>query len=203
MAGSMSSTVDPKPSMLRGPRGKYPEGMGTLTVLVTLIWIGALVDVILSPADRIKRLPKVAWVLVVAFLSLIGALLWFGLGRDWSGVVRPPRMPDRLRPQALGPQQGGEFRATPLGDPRSTEQQLEDLDREIAFYKRKAELEAKRPRLAIEAAPGDRAVDHEGAEERTEHDSTTHEDPAVTDSEVADSDISEDEAGTDQFRRRD
>ncbi len=164
MAGSMSSAGNPNPSRRCRQRLQYPGPMGTLTVLVTLIWIGALVDVILSPAERVKRLPKVAWVLIVAFLSLIGALLWFGLGRDWSGLVRPPRMPDRLRPQALGPQQGGEFRATPLGDPRTTEQQLEDLEREIAFYKRKAELEAKRPKLAIEAAPGDRAEDRAGAD---------------------------------------
>lgn len=141
--------------------------MGTLTVLVTLVWIGALVDVILSPADRIKRLPKVAWVLIVAFLSLIGALLWFGLGRDWSGVIRPPKMPDRLRHPSVG-SDGGDYRATPLRDERSTEQQLEDLDREIEFYRRKAEIEARRPRLAIEAAPGDRAIDREDLQNRDE-----------------------------------
>lgn len=46
-----------------------------------VISIYALVDVITTPARRIRSLPKLLWIAMVVLLSLVGVALWFWLGR--------------------------------------------------------------------------------------------------------------------------
>ncbi len=66
-----------------------------MTALVGLImvavWISALVDAILAPEDKVQRLPRVAWILLIVFLTVIGAILWFAFGRERGGGIRPVR----------------------------------------------------------------------------------------------------------------
>jgi hypothetical protein len=51
-------------------------------ILVFAIDIFALVDVIISQDSRFKSLNKLAWILIILFIPLIGAILWFTLGRE-------------------------------------------------------------------------------------------------------------------------
>lgn len=46
-----------------------------------VISIYALIDVITTPARRIRALPKLLWMAIVVLLSLVGVALWFWLGR--------------------------------------------------------------------------------------------------------------------------
>jgi hypothetical protein len=123
------------------------------SVLVLIIFVAALADIITRDQSQVKHLPKVAWILLVIFLPLIGSILWFAIGREWN------------RPEA----------AVPFGDPRrretvspatpglsSTEAQLAALDAEIVAAQQQerirrleAELEAKRtPRPRNEPSTG-------------------------------------------------
>ena len=56
-------------------------GGGVVGLILLAIWIYALFDVITTPDGATKHLPKVGWILIVIFLSTIGAAAWFLLGR--------------------------------------------------------------------------------------------------------------------------
>lgn len=113
-----------------------------LPALVLVLVVASLVDIITRPESDIQHLPKVVWVLLVVFLPVIGGVLWFVIGRTYS-----PR----------GGNGGGRY-AEPFhrGDPgvlraqvtstrvRTTEQELADLDREIALYEKQARLKKLR-----------------------------------------------------------
>lgn len=74
--------------------------------LPIVISIYALVDVITTPARRVRSLPKLLWMPIVVLLSLVGVALWFWLGR-------PPRKRDltMTKPDdsAIGPDDDPEF----------------------------------------------------------------------------------------------
>lgn len=54
-------------------------------------FVVALLDVILRRDDQIKHLPKITWVFIVILLPLIGAILWFAIGREYESSPRPRR----------------------------------------------------------------------------------------------------------------
>jgi hypothetical protein len=79
-----------------------------LPFLVLAIDIYALVDVITVHEWRIKALNKFAWVVIILFLPLIGAILWFTIGKvhgepsdDNAGRGRDARRYDT--PRTLAP----------------------------------------------------------------------------------------------------
>ncbi|AAT89557.1 hypothetical protein ATY41_01200 [Leifsonia xyli subsp. xyli] len=108
--------------------------MAVISLLVFALFLVALIDIILRTGDQIRHLPKVAWIVIVILLPLIGSVLWFALGRERSGA-RAPRPARRKRTVIVR-----ESAPTP-GSP-STEEQLEALEREIADD-RIRQLEAK------------------------------------------------------------
>ncbi len=74
--------------------------------IVLAIDIYALVDIITIVETRIKALNKFAWVLLVIVLPLVGAILWFVLGKENSNNPDDRRGRDSRRydtPRTLGP----------------------------------------------------------------------------------------------------
>jgi hypothetical protein len=63
--------------------------------------IFTVVDIALIDRARVRVLPKIVWVLI-AFIAVVGPVLWFLLGRErltprggsWGPVRRGPRAPD-------------------------------------------------------------------------------------------------------------
>ncbi|HXP57683.1 MAG TPA: PLDc N-terminal domain-containing protein [Streptosporangiaceae bacterium] len=56
---------------------------GALFVLfIAGFWFYCLIDVALTPSNECPRLPKAAWLVIVAVTFVIGAVLWL--------AVRPP-----------------------------------------------------------------------------------------------------------------
>ena len=106
-----------------------------LSVVTLAVMIFALVDIITSDNWRVKHLPKIAWVLLVIFLPLIGSVLWFVLGKEREARSEPfPTFGDPRRRETAVPQRS------------STEDDLAAVEREIQFHERQAEigrLEAK------------------------------------------------------------
>lgn len=111
------------------------------SLLVIALMVGALVDIIRREDSQVRFLPKMAWIVIVILLPLIGSLLWFAIGREYSEAgLRIPRMrsaprtaPTRVDPVPMRPV-----------DTRSTEEQIADLDREIEEWRLRAEIEKRR-----------------------------------------------------------
>ncbi|ABL84037.1 conserved hypothetical protein [Nocardioides sp. JS614] len=90
-----------------------------LGVATFALWVFCLVDAIGSPSDRIRNLPKVAWVLLVLFFPLAGSIAWLVAGRPETGMDRrsayereAPDFPEydrRGRSAAVDPEKDAEF----------------------------------------------------------------------------------------------
>lgn len=78
----------------------YSAGMaGVLFSLAVLaFWIYSLFDVITTPDEESRNLPKVLWVLVVVLVPVVGGLFWMLLGRPQAAGSAPRPRP-RRRPQ--------------------------------------------------------------------------------------------------------
>ncbi|MGK9147887.1 PLD nuclease N-terminal domain-containing protein [Plantibacter flavus] len=124
--------------------------MFLLSLLLIILTIVALIDVVGQPDPVVRNLPKIVWVLLIVFIPLIGVVLWFTLGKDWSNSrIKLPERRARRRP---GPADTWSP-PTPSQPDRAvsdTEEQLAALEREIQAAEdaeriRKLELELNRP----------------------------------------------------------
>lgn len=52
-----------------------------MTLIYLVILVIALIDIIGTDENRVRGIPKLAWILLVVLLPLIGALLWLAIGR--------------------------------------------------------------------------------------------------------------------------
>jgi hypothetical protein len=117
-----------------------------LGVATFALWVFCLVDAIGAPADRIRNLPKVGWILLILFFPFIGSIAWLVAGRPEDRVSRrspyereTPHFPEYDRP--------GRAAAT---DPERDDEFLRQV-RERAEAQRKAyEAQRKREREAGE-----------------------------------------------------
>jgi Phospholipase_D-nuclease N-terminal len=62
-----------------------------LAIASFAVWIWALVDAIQVPDDSMYRSgTKLVWVLVIVFLQVIGAVIYFAIGRPQRRAAVPP-----------------------------------------------------------------------------------------------------------------
>ncbi|SMH32275.1 Phospholipase_D-nuclease N-terminal [Rathayibacter oskolensis] len=119
--------------------------MGFLFSLLTIVlMVLALVDVVRQPDNVVRNLPKIVWILLIVFIPLIGVTIWFLLGHDWkkgdgASFVPGARTTPRLRRPKTPPPT---IVVRPA--PKTTEEQLADLEREEAHYARLAEEQRRR-----------------------------------------------------------
>ncbi len=80
-------------------------------------WVYAVVDCVVTDARRARGIPKPAWVLVTIFLSVIGGLLWFTIGKERntlggarSGTGAPDDDPTFLRSLSVDAEQAERIR---------------------------------------------------------------------------------------------
>ncbi|KAA9376347.1 PLDc_N domain-containing protein [Microbispora cellulosiformans] len=61
----------------------YRVGMPSVIIGLALLafWLYCLFDVITTPEEDMRNLPKFMWVLIVIFLADLGALTWLLVGR--------------------------------------------------------------------------------------------------------------------------
>lgn len=76
-------------------------------IAALLVWVYSVVDVAQSDAGRVKRLPKGVWLLVTVVLPVLGAIIWFAVGRP--GGVAPGKQPPRRPRGPLGPDDDPDF----------------------------------------------------------------------------------------------
>jgi hypothetical protein len=61
-----------------------------LAIASLVVWIWALVDAIQVPDDSMYRAgTKLVWVLVIVFLQVIGAVIYFAIGRPAMRAATP------------------------------------------------------------------------------------------------------------------
>jgi hypothetical protein len=101
-----------------------------LAVVLVIITVYALVDCSLLPRERVRGLPRWAWILVILLVPVIGPVLWLIVGRGRrSATARrasrssaPDDDPDFLK--------GLDRRMTQEEHIRKLEQELADLDKQ-------------------------------------------------------------------------
>lgn len=106
-----------------------------LSVILLLATVFALVTAITTDESEVKHLPKVAWILLIVFVPLVGAIGWFAVGREWN---RP------------GFGTFGDLRRSEKTQDSSPEPSIEELDddaaieaaieAEIQFHEKQAEI---------------------------------------------------------------
>lgn len=109
--------------------------MLVLPVATLLLLIGTLVDIITRDNWQVKHLPKFAWILLVILLPIIGSILWFLIGREYGrplGTI----VSEAVRSAADSPKPAPGGRSAP----RSTEEELAEVEREIAFHEKQAQI---------------------------------------------------------------
>ena len=96
--------------------------LGALFVLFAGgFWLYCLADVALTPSDECPRLPKAAWVAVVAGTFVVGAIVWLAVRRPAQLTVLAggrPGQPAGGRPGQLAggrPGKGTPAREEPFG----------------------------------------------------------------------------------------
>ncbi|MGV9302242.1 MULTISPECIES: PLDc N-terminal domain-containing protein [unclassified Nonomuraea] len=93
---------------------------GVLIGLAMLaFWLYSLFDVITTPDEESRNLPKILWVLIVVLVPLVGSVFWLLLGRPTRS--RPFQLPGRSATDR------GEAPRGPDDDPDF----LRDLDRRL------------------------------------------------------------------------
>lgn len=96
---------------------------GALGLLAIGVWIFCIIDVVTTPADRVRNLPKFAWIAVVVLLVDLGSIAWLVGGRPWTsrvtvppgqgaGAWSPVRRQSSGRSRPMSPDDDEEFLAT-------------------------------------------------------------------------------------------
>jgi len=90
-----------------------------LATVAFAVWIFCLIDVAQTRDDEIRNLNKGAWIIIVLFFSVPGAIGWFVFGRPDNRARRPgayerptPSFPEYDRPgraAAVDPEKDEEF----------------------------------------------------------------------------------------------
>jgi hypothetical protein len=102
-------------------------GQFILSTVVIAVMVFAIVDAITSDNWRVRFMPKVAWVLLIVFLPIIGSILWFVLGKERSAPVVLGSFGDPRRGEPINPQS-------------TAEDDLAAVEREIEFHEKQAEI---------------------------------------------------------------
>ena len=62
-----------------------------LPFVVVALDVFAIIDVVLTEHRRVRALNKFVWIVIVVLLPVIGALLWFFLGKERQDPSAEPR----------------------------------------------------------------------------------------------------------------
>ncbi|MGH8961574.1 MAG: PLDc N-terminal domain-containing protein [Jatrophihabitantaceae bacterium] len=86
---------------------------GVFGLVMLGLWIFCIIDAITAPVDKVRNLPKIAWILIVILLVVPGSIVWLIAGRPWAAAQQGGDRPVRSakRPVASNPDDDEEFLA--------------------------------------------------------------------------------------------
>ena len=99
-----------------------------LGVIAVAFYVFALVDLALIDRSRVRGLPRPAWILVVLLFPIVGAVLWFAVGRVRLNDIGGGSSFDRRGP--IAPDDDPAF-LNRLGREKDLEDRLEQLEKEL------------------------------------------------------------------------
>lgn len=82
---------------------------GFFAVLAFGVWLFCIIDVITTPAERVRNLPKLLWLLIVVLLVDVGSIAWLVAGRDWTNTAARAERPVRTPARPTNPDDDQEF----------------------------------------------------------------------------------------------
>jgi len=100
-------------------------------IILGAIMIASIIDIAMIDRSRVRHLPKTVWILAVILLSVIGTILWLGLGRgrpDRSDTTHPIRPKPRVAPDD-DPNFLGSLAAQRQ---REIDERIKDIERQLA-----------------------------------------------------------------------
>lgn len=101
-----------------------------LVVVVVVATIYAVIDCAMLAHDRVRGLPKPAWLVIILVLPVVGVVLWFLIGRGRQAQTRTRQLPPDDNPEFFG--RSSSSAADPDQDERirRLEEELAALDSE-------------------------------------------------------------------------
>ncbi|HUP84914.1 MAG TPA: PLD nuclease N-terminal domain-containing protein [Acidimicrobiales bacterium] len=105
-------------------------GGGVIGLALLGFWLWAIFDVISTDGSVVRNLPKFMWLMLVIFLSEIGAIAWLLLGRPEHAGFRPGDTTPRGGRRVTGPEDGPLW-AVQESQRAKYEEMDEELDRRI------------------------------------------------------------------------
>lgn len=97
-------------------------------LIYAAVTIYSIVDIALIERYRVRALPKIVWVLIVIVIPIVGAVLWFLLGRIRLNDSGDTRGPVRRGPAA--PDDDPEF-LRKLGREQQQDERIRDLEERL------------------------------------------------------------------------
>lgn len=88
-----------------------------IVVVLFALWVYCIFDVIATEPSRVRNLPKVVWLLIVLFISVIGSIAWLALGRPLYGGRRPGDTTRRAVRRVRGPEDDPNWNPRPPAEP--------------------------------------------------------------------------------------
>ncbi|AZS43058.1 hypothetical protein BWL13_00600 [Microbacterium oleivorans] len=124
-----------------------------LALLLTAFWVYSIVDCALQPPTRHRGVSKPIWLLIVVLLPVVGAVLWFVIGRARASSQRVVfRAPDD-DPDFLGR----------IGTSSDQDERIRRLEEELAAL----DSEAPDPRDTTADPPTDDDTDEQSRGSRS------------------------------------
>ena len=123
-------------------------GGGVLVVAQLCLVVYCVLNVITTPEEQVRNLPKLLWLLLVLLFPIIGGVAWLVAGRP----QRPPASLPYKGNRGIPPEYDRPGRAT-AASPDDDEAFLRSLRERAEQQRRQAELERK-AREAREPEPG-------------------------------------------------
>ena len=111
-----------------------------MSVISFALAVFCVIDIIGTPAQKVRNLPKVAWLLLVLFFPLLGSIAWLAAGRP-EKTARAARAHERELPEF--PEYNRPGRAAAV-DPAKDEEFLRQV-RERAEEQRKRYEASRKP----------------------------------------------------------
>lgn len=99
-------------------RMAYSSGMAGVLIGLAIVafWLYSLFDVITTPEEEVRNVPKTLWVIIVVLIPLLGSVFWLLFGRpsaerDGTGIGHPADQKTAQPPAAppRGPDDDPEF----------------------------------------------------------------------------------------------
>lgn len=117
-------------------------GGGIFGLALIAFWVWAILDVISTDESLCRNLPKTVWLMVVIFLSGVGALAWLLLGRPENASFR---IGDSGRPRPTGAEDSPRWnrRLDARTGVHETAREREERERRERYAEHDAELDRR------------------------------------------------------------